>query len=80
MATSRRNPDEFALHLSRIGGATALVAGRDISERVIQREGKWRSDAYKAYTQNITELAGRVSSKPGVASGGKERQPGGGTV
>ena len=35
VAKSRRNPDEFALHSFRIGGATALAAGGDISERVI---------------------------------------------
>ena len=27
---SRRNPDEFALHSLRIGGATAFAAGGDI--------------------------------------------------
>ena len=53
MAKSCVNPDEFALHSLRIGGATALAAEGDISERVmIQVEGKWRSDVYKAYTRN----------------------------
>ena len=37
-AESGHNPDEFALHSLRIGGVTTLAAGRDISERVIQRE------------------------------------------
>ena len=77
---SRRNPDEFALYSLRIGGATASATGGDTSERVMQREGRWRSDAYKTYTRNIIEVARRVSGKPGVASGGKERQPGEGTV
>ena len=80
MAESGRNPDKFALHSSRIGGATTLVAGGDIWERVIQREGRWRSDAYKAYSRNNIEDARRVSRKLGVSSGGKERQPGEGTV
>ena len=39
MANSGRNLDEFALHSLRIGGATILAVGGDISERVIQREG-----------------------------------------
>ena len=54
VAKSGRNPDEFALHSLRIGEATTLAAGGDISERVIQTEGRWRSDAYKAYTWNNT--------------------------
>ena len=33
VATSRRNPDEFPFHSLRIEGATALAAGRKISER-----------------------------------------------
>ena len=52
MAKSDRNLDEFALHPLRIGGATTLAAGGDISERVTQREGRWKSDAYMAYTRN----------------------------
>ena len=47
---------------------------------MIQREGRWRSDAYKAYTRNDIEVTTRASRKPGVASGGKEIQPGEGTV
>ena len=38
---SGRNPDEFALQSLRIGGATTLGAGGDVSERVIQSEGRW---------------------------------------
>ena len=44
--------DEFALHSLRIFGATTLAAGGEISEQVTQREEGWKSDAYKAYTQN----------------------------
>ena len=47
---------------------------------MIQREGRWKSDAFKAYTRNSVEVSRRVASKPGVASGRKERQPGEGTV
>ena len=52
VAKSRRNPDEIALHSLRIGGAAALAVGRDISERVIKREGRWRSDTCKTHTRN----------------------------
>ena len=40
--------DEYALHSLRIGGATHLSAG-GASPEVLQREGRWASDAYKAY-------------------------------
>ena len=40
VAKFRRNPDEFALHSLRIGGVTTLAAGGDISEQMIQREGR----------------------------------------
>ena len=33
-----RNPKEYALHSLRIGSASTLAAGGDVSERVIQRE------------------------------------------
>ena len=40
--------DEYALHSLRIGGATHFSAG-GASPEVLQREGRWPSDAYKAY-------------------------------
>ena len=73
VAKSGHNPDEFALHSLRIGGATTLAAGGDISERVIQREGRWRSDTYKACTWNNIENSRRLSRTVGVVSGGKEQ-------
>ena len=73
---SCRSPGEIALHSLRIGGAAALAVGRDISERVIKREARWRSDTYKTYTQNSIEGARRFWNKPGVASGVMERLPG----
>ena len=80
VAKSGRNPDEFALHSLRIGGANTLAAGGDILEGVIQNEGTWKSDAYKAYTRNNIEDSRRVSRKLVVASKGKDRQPGEGTT
>ena len=80
VAKSGRDADELALHSLRIGGATTLAAGGDIPERVMQRQGRWKSDAYNAYARkNITDLR-RVSRKLVVASEGKERQPGEGTA
>ena len=61
VAQSGRNPDELALHSLRIGGAAVLAARADTPERVIQREGRWKSDAYKVYTRTNVEDAGQVS-------------------
>ena len=80
VAESDRNPDEFAPHPLRIGGATTLAAGGDISERVIRREGRWRPDAYKMYSRNNIEDSTRVSRKLASANVAKGRQPGEGTV
>ena len=44
--------DEFALHSLRIYIATTLAAGGELSKQVTQSEERWKSDAYKAYTQN----------------------------
>ena len=80
VAKTRRNPDEIALHSLRIGSAAALAVGRDISERVIKREGRRRSETYKAYTGNSVEVNRRVWNKPGVVNGVMERQLGEGTA
>ena len=37
---SGRDPKDFALHSLRIGGASTLAAGGEVSERVIQRAGR----------------------------------------
>ena len=77
---SRRIPDEIVLHPLGIGGAAVLPVGRDISERVIKREGRWRSETHKAYTENSVEVNRRVWNKPGVVNGVMERQLGEGTA
>ena len=78
---SGRDPREFALHSLRIGGASTLAAGGDVSDRVIQKEGRWRSEEYKTYTAvyNV-ENAKRVSRKRSEKDKGIERKPGEGTV
>ena len=43
--------EEYALHSLRIGGATHLSAGGATPE-VLQREGRWASDAYKTYVRS----------------------------
>ena len=50
MAKSGINLDEFALHSLSIFGAATLAVGGEISERGMQGERRWKSDAYKAYT------------------------------
>ena len=49
---SGRNLDELALHSLRIFIAATVAAGGETSARVTQREDRWKSDAYKAYTRN----------------------------
>ena len=56
-----------------------LAAGVDMSERVIQRGGRWKSDTCKVKTRNNAADARQVSRK--LAAGkGLQRQPGQDTV
>ena len=75
------DPSEVGLHSLRIGAAATLATGEDVSQGVIQREGRWKSSgSSKVYTRNNPEDAGIVSRK--LAETGKigQRQPGRGTV
>ena len=49
--------EDYALHSLRIGGATHLSADGATSE-VLQREGRWASDAHKAYVRRHGEDTG----------------------
>lgn len=75
VAKSGHSSDEFAPYSLRVGRPIRLAAGRRTSERVIQRKGRWGSDAYKIYTRNNLEYSRRVSRELAVANVGKERQP-----
>ena len=80
-AKAGHDPSEVGLHSLRIGAATTLVAGGDVSQRVIQKEGRWKSsESSNVYTRNNPEDAVIVSRK--LAETGKigQRQPGQGTV
>lgn len=55
-----RNPEEFALHSGRIGGATHL-ASQGASEIQIQRAGRWKSSAFMVYVRAGGEGAKFVS-------------------
>ena len=55
-------------------------AGGEVSERVIQRAGRWKSDSYKPYTVNNMEDSRRVSRILGDKDKGVARQPGESTV
>lgn len=62
---------EYALHSLRIGGATHLSAGGAKPE-VLQREGRWASDAYKAYVRSHGKDASRVAdvkAQEGISGG-----------
>ena len=58
---SGSDPKDFALHSLRIGGVSTLSAGGEVSERVIRRAWRWKSDSYKPYTVNYMEDSRRVS-------------------
>ena len=77
---SGRDPKDFALHSLRIGGPSALAAGGEVSDRVVQRAGRWKSDAYKRYVVNNLEDSRKVSRILGDRDKGVHRQPGEGTV
>ena len=80
MAKSGLNLDELALLALRIFGATTCAAGRDISNRVSQSEGRWTFDAIKSYTRDNIQDSKTVSRKVVVAREVKERQSGEGTA
>ena len=77
---SGRDPKDFTLHSQWIGGASTLAAGGEVSERVIQMAGRWKSDSYKPYTVNNMEDSRRVSRILGDRDKGVTRQPGESTV
>ena len=68
----------YALHSLRIGGATHLSAG-GATPKVLQREGRWASDAYKAYVCRHGEDAGWGASVMAQEGMGGGIQPGQGT-
>lgn len=71
-------PEHFALHSGRIGGATRLAA-MGVAEAVIQKEGRWASDAYKVYGRANMEHPVLVSGVLEAGAGRYDRQPGQGT-
>ena len=53
------DPSEIGLHSLRIGAATTLAAGGEVPQRVIQREGRWKSsESSKVYTRAMTQRTG----------------------
>ena len=76
---SSRNGAHTRRVRSALAGTSMLAAGGDVLGRVIQREWRWTSDAYKVYTRNYAYDARQVSRK--LAAGkGLQRQPGQDTV
>ena len=71
---SGREPKDFALHSLRIGGASTLAAGGDVSERVIQQEGRWKGESvvqtYTKYNNTLPASCGRGGSQ----DSGEERR------
>ena len=53
------DPSEIGLDSFRIGAATTLATGEEVSQRVIQREGRWKSsESSNIYTRNNLEDTG----------------------
>ena len=74
-------PSEVGLHSLRIGATTTLAAGGEVPQRVIQREGRWKSsESSKTYSHNHPEDAGMVSRKLAETGKAGQGQPGQGTV
>ena len=71
-------PDEYALHALRIGGATHLSAG-GASPAVMQREGRWVSDAYTWCVRSHGNNKQRVSRVIADAGSQSQKQPRQGT-
>ena len=59
----------------RIGGASTLADWGEVSERVIQKAGRWKSDSYKPYIVNNMEDSRRVSRILGDNDKGVAWQP-----
>ena len=68
-------PEEFALHPGRIEGAIRLVE-MGAQPSVIQREGRWASQAFMGYVRSNTEDPFWVSRTLVGRSGAPSRQPG----
>ena len=78
VALAGERAEEYALHSLRIGGATYLSAGAATPE-VLQREGRWASNADKTYVRSHGKDASwvaRVMAHEGISGG---VQPGQGT-
>ena len=75
-------PSDFTVQSLRIGAATKLVAGGDVPDRVIQREGRRARDSntFKIYTQGNNVDCRSVSKKLSQIGKAIPRQPGQGTV
>lgn len=73
------DPRHFSLHSGRIGGATRL-AEMGVSEGVIRKEGRWRSDAFRVYVRANMEQPALVSRVLEARPREIERQLGQGTV
>ena len=67
--------DGYALHSLNIGGATHLSAG-GASEKTLQLEGRWASDAFKSYVRSHGKDASRVANAMAQEGMGNGIQPG----
>ena len=57
--------EDYALRSLRVGGATHLSAGGATPE-VLQREGRWASDAYKAQSREGRRFGSKCDGPRGA--------------
>ena len=79
-AEGRSEPQTVCIASLRMGGAFTLAAAREVSEMVLQREGRWKPDTHRTFEVKNAEDSRRVSRILGDEAKGLTRQPGGGTV
>ena len=78
---SRRRSQRSRPSFVAYRAATTLAARGEVPQRVIQREGRWKSpESSKVYTRNNPEDASIVSRKLAETAKIGERQPGHGSV
>ena len=61
-ASAGKNPDHFALHSGRVGGATKLASRAGKVRVAIQRAGRWKSRAFMIYMRDAEEGTQKVSA------------------
>lgn len=75
--TANQKPKEYALQLSKIGPAISLARGtKDVPLTVLNREGRWHSNAPRRYCRSFVEDLIAMSQKLADTKRTWQKQPG----